>query len=139
MVMTPRLWEIAMARLPVCLATRSAVRWRIPVSVEGVSWLGTNWVLAAKILLVSLLKIIAPSILASSYKLEGEQSALITKPPSVICITSGVSPTIMSPPFLARRIFSRPSRSGVPGATVRRTCNNVFSARSSRKSSTSNL
>ncbi|MNI66051.1 hypothetical protein D3C73_1215940 [compost metagenome] len=67
-VMMFRRWEIDTTNFPVCLATRSAVRCRIPVSIEEMDESGISWVLAYRIRLRSSLRIMAPSILASSYK-----------------------------------------------------------------------
>src|SRR3954451_11542010 len=60
----------------------------------------------------------APSILASSLNRWGVNSASSRKPPEQMLRTSGPSPTTMSAPLLAWSIRSRPSRSGVPGATA---------------------
>src|SRR4028119_80393 len=47
-------------------ATRSAVRWRVPVSDVGTLGLGTRWTLARAMRLASGARMMAPSILASS-------------------------------------------------------------------------
>src|SRR5690554_914460 len=102
---------------PVDLATRSAVRCLIPVSVDGMVASGSSMVLTWRIFLASRLSIIAPSILASSYRLAGLNSLSMRKPPSRIASISGVSPRTINAPVLARNTFSSPSRSAVPGAT----------------------
>ena len=48
------------------LATRSAVRWRVPVSLVGTVGSGTRCTLARAMRVQSALRMIAPSILASS-------------------------------------------------------------------------
>ncbi len=62
----------------------------------------------------------APSILASSDKRCGLNSASSRKPPEQMESTPGPSPMTTRAPRLARRIRSRPSRSGRPGATMAR-------------------
>ena len=57
-----------MTRAPVCFVMRSAVRWRVPVSYVGIRGSGVSWVLAYKMRRMSLDKMMAPSIFASSYK-----------------------------------------------------------------------
>jgi hypothetical protein len=47
-------------------ATRSAVRWRVPVSVVGTVGSGTRWTLALAMRSPSVEMMIAPSIFASS-------------------------------------------------------------------------
>ena len=47
-------------------ATRSAVRWRVPVSDVGIVVLGTRWTLARAMRLASDARMTAPSIFASS-------------------------------------------------------------------------
>ena len=53
-------------------ATRSAVRWRVPVSEVGTLGLGTRCTLARAMRLASPDKMMAPSILASSERRWGE-------------------------------------------------------------------
>jgi len=79
---------------------------------------GISWVLAYKIFFASSLRMIAPSILASSYKMFGLKSQPMANPPSTSAITSGPPPTTISAPVLARKMFSSASRNGVPGATI---------------------
>ena len=47
-------------------ATRSAVRWRVPVSMVGMVALGIRWTLARAMRAASADTMMAPSILASS-------------------------------------------------------------------------
>ena len=101
-------------------ATRSAVRCRVPVSVVGIVDLGIRWTLARAIREASGARMMAPSILASSERRWGLNSASTRKPPVQIDSTSGPSPTTTKPPRLACRIRSSPSRSGRPGAAIAR-------------------
>jgi len=63
--MTSRRWEIAITSASVCLATRSAVRWRVPVSTERIVGSGISWTLAIGIFVALAFIVIAPSIFAS--------------------------------------------------------------------------
>src|SRR5579871_5211230 len=101
-------------------ATRSAVRWRVPVSLVGIELSGTRWTLAQAIRVASASRTIAPSIFASSESRWGLNSASRWKPPEQICSTSGWSPSTMSAPIRARSTRSRPSRNGEPGTTLAR-------------------
>ena len=96
-------------------ATRSAVRWRVPVSDVGTLGLGTRCTLARAMRLASLARMMAPSILASSDRRWGLKAASSRNPPEQMFSTSGPSPTTMSAPLLACRMRSMPSRSAVPG------------------------
>ena len=49
----------------VCLETRSAVRWRVPVSELRIVGSGMSWTFAHEILVVFADRMIAPSIFAS--------------------------------------------------------------------------
>ncbi len=49
----------------VCLETRSAVRWRVPVSAVRIVGSGISWVFAQAIFVALELTTIAPSIFAS--------------------------------------------------------------------------
>ena len=62
---TSRRWEIAITSASVCLETRSAVRWRVPVSCERIVGSGISWTLAIAILVALALRMIAPSIFAT--------------------------------------------------------------------------
>src|SRR6266851_4670188 len=62
----------------------------------------------------------APSILASSRSLVAENPTLSSKPPVQTSSTTGPSPSTIRAPVLPRSIRSRPSRSGVPGASAAR-------------------
>src|SRR5665213_371761 len=99
-------------------ATRSAGRWRVPVSVVGMAASGMRCTLARAMREASEATMIAPSILASSLRRWGLNSESSRKPPEQIESTSGPSPITTRPPRLARRMRSRPSRKGRPGATM---------------------
>ena len=66
---------------PVCLATRSAVRCRVPDSVVSIEGSGSSWVAARRIRVTSRSRMIAPSILASSRSRVAENSTSSGKPP----------------------------------------------------------
>src|SRR5712691_170019 len=124
----PRRWtattdmssETVMTGTSIWRPTRSAVRWRVPVSEVGMLGSGTRCTLARATRDVSEARMMAPSILASSDSRWGVNSASRRKPPEHTCSTSGPSPTTIIAPMPAWRMRSRPSRSGVPGATSRR-------------------
>ena len=65
-VTVSRCCEIEMTRAPVCFATRSAVRWRVPVSLEAIVASGISWTFAQASLRICVSTMIAPSIFASS-------------------------------------------------------------------------
>ena len=46
MVTVSRCCEIEMTSASVCLATRSAVRWRVPVSSDAIEGSGMSWTFA---------------------------------------------------------------------------------------------
>ena len=98
------------------LATRSAVRCRVPVSLVGTVGSGTRWTLARAMRVPSVEMMMAPSILASSDRRCGLYGASTRKPPEQMASTSGPSSITSSAPALARTTRSMPSRSGVPGA-----------------------
>ncbi len=54
-----------MTSASVCLLTRSAVRWRVPVSSDRIVGSGISWTLAAVIFVAFVLSTIAPSIFAT--------------------------------------------------------------------------
>ena len=54
-----------MTSASVCFDTRSAVRWRVPVSVVRIVGSGISWTFAHGILVALALSAIAPSIFAS--------------------------------------------------------------------------
>ena len=54
-----------MTSASVCLETRSAVRWRVPVSSERIVGSGMSWTLAVAIFVAFAFRTIAPSIFAS--------------------------------------------------------------------------
>ena len=73
-------------------ATRSAVRWRVPVSLVGTVGSGTRCTLARAMRVQSALRMIAPSILASSDMRCGLYGASSRNPPLQMASTSGPSP-----------------------------------------------
>jgi hypothetical protein len=99
------------------LATRSAVRCRVPVSEVGTVGSGTRCTLARAMRLASAARMIAPSIFATSWRRWGVNPASRRKPPEQICSTSVPSPTTMSAPLPDWRTRSIPSRKDCPGAT----------------------
>ena len=76
-------------------ATRSAVRWRVPVSDVGMFGSGTRWTLARTMRAQSAVRMIAPSIFASSESRCGVNSASSRKPPEQTQSTSGPAPMTM--------------------------------------------
>ena len=118
--MIERSSETEITGMPIDRATRSAVRWRVPVSDVGTFGSGTRCTLARAMRLASEARMIAPSIFASSDSRCGLNAASSKKPPEQMLSTSGPSPTMISAPIFALRTRSRPSRSAVPGATARR-------------------
>ena len=64
--MVERCCEIEITSAPVCFATRSAVRCRVPVSFDGIVGSGISWTFAYEIFVSVGVTMIAPSILASS-------------------------------------------------------------------------
>jgi hypothetical protein len=62
---TLRLALIAITSASVCFETRSAVRWRVPVSRERIVGSGMSWTFAHMILVPFAARMIAPSILAT--------------------------------------------------------------------------
>ena len=62
---TSRRWEIAITSASVCLETRSAVRWRVPVSWDRMVGSGISCTFAIAIFVAFALRMIAPSILAT--------------------------------------------------------------------------
>ncbi len=58
--------ETEMTGTPVWRATRSAVRWRVPVSAVTIDGSGIRWTPAIRMRVASRSRMIAPSILASS-------------------------------------------------------------------------
>ena len=59
-------WDTEITGNPLCFATRSAVRCRVPVSSDGIVWSGIRCTAALRIRVMSRSMMIAPSILASS-------------------------------------------------------------------------
>ena len=62
---TSRRWETAITSASVCFDTRSAVRWRVPVSCERIVGSGISWTFAIVIFVAFALRMIAPSIFAT--------------------------------------------------------------------------
>ncbi len=89
----------------------------MPVSVVGIDASGVRCTLARAMRDASGDRMMAPSILASSDRRCGENSASKRNPPVEMDSTSGPSPTTSSAPRLACSTRSSPSRSGWPGAT----------------------
>ena len=74
-------WLTETTGKPVCLATRSAVRCRVPDSVVSIEGSGSSWVAARRMRVPSRSRMIAPSILASSRSRVAENSMSSGKPP----------------------------------------------------------
>ncbi len=66
---------------PVCLAIRSAVRCRVPVSSVGIDGSGIRWTAARRMRVQSRSTMIAPSILASSRSPVALNSTSSANPP----------------------------------------------------------
>ena len=111
-------WLTEITGYPVCFATRSAVRCRVPDSEVSMVGSGRSWTAARRIRLTPWSTTIAPSIFASSRRRVEENSTSRTKPPEQICSTVSSCPRTMSAPVRPRRIRSSPSRSAPPGATA---------------------
>ncbi len=121
--------ETATTGKPVCRLTRSAVRWRVPVSSVGMLASGIRWTPARRILVMSLSRITAPSSLHSSRSRVAVNSTSSTKPPVHRASTLLSKPRTIRPPVLARSTRSNPSRSAVPGATALREARSRASSR----------
>src|SRR3954452_8780278 len=102
-------------------ATRSAVRCRVPVSMVSTAGSGISWTPALTIRADSTSRTIAPSILASSRRAVGLNGTSRAKPPVEIALITRLRPSTTSAPVRPRRIRSKPSRSGEPGA-IRARC-----------------
>src|SRR5699024_3726872 len=113
--------ETATVGTPACREVRSAARWRVPVSAAGCEGSGTRWTLARRIRVPSVDSTTAPSILLSSRRSAGPNSTSRSTPPAQMARTAGSCPSTISPPLPLRRMRSRASRRGVPGARRRRT------------------
>ena len=105
---------------PVCRATRSAVRCRVPVSSVWMDGSGIRCTAARSIRLMSRSRMIAPSILLSSRRPVAVNSTSISNPPVEMESTTLSWPRTSRAPVQPRRIRSRPSRNSVPGATAAR-------------------
>src|SRR5680860_796453 len=115
--MTSRAAEIETTRASICLATRSAVRWRVPVSTDEMLGSGIKWTLAVVMRSPWRSSRMAPSILASSYTTVGVTSTPIGMPPVTSGATCSSSAKTTSAPVLARMMLSSASRITVPGDT----------------------
>ena len=78
--------DTEMTGKPVCLATRSAVRCRVPVSSDGIVWSGIRCTAARMIRVMSRSMMIAPSILASSRRPVAVNGTSSSKPPVEIAV-----------------------------------------------------
>ena len=112
-------WLTEITGKPVCLATRSAVRCRVPDSSVGMAGSGIRCTAARTMRVPSLDSTTAPSILHSSRSRVAENSTSSGKPPVQSASTTRSWPRTISAPVRPRRIRSRPSRSAVPGAIKR--------------------
>ena len=74
-------WLTETTGKPVCLATRSAVRWRVPDSLVSICGSGTSCVAARRMRVTSRSSTMAPSIFASSRSRVAENSTSSGKPP----------------------------------------------------------
>jgi hypothetical protein len=111
-------WLTEITGSPVCFATRSAVRCRVPDSLVAIEGSGTNWVAARTMRVPSRSTTIAPSILASSRSPVAENSTSRLNPPLQIDSTVRSEPMTTRAPVRPRRMRSSASRSAVPGATA---------------------
>ena len=109
-------WDTEMTGKPVCFATRSAVRCRVPVSSLWMVWSGIRCTAARWIRVTSASRMMPPSILASSRSPVAVNGTSRVKPPVEIVSTVLSLPSTIRAPVRPRRIRSRPSRSAVPGA-----------------------
>ena len=100
-------------------ATRSAVRWRVPVSVVGTFGFGTRWTLARAMRLASAARMMAPSILASSDSRCGLNSASSRKPPEQIRAPRGRRRPRSAPPCWPAGCDPARPAAGAPGRSHR--------------------
>src|SRR5919107_328251 len=117
-------WLTEMTGKPDCLATRSAVRCRVPDSSDGIDGSGIRCTAARTMRVPSLDSTTAPSILHSSRRRVAENSTSSGKPPVQMLSTTESYPSTISAPVRPRRIRSSPSRSAVPGAINARLARN---------------
>jgi len=73
--------DTEMTGYPVWRETRSAVRWRIPVSRDSIVGSGRSWTLARRIRRAAKSTTTAPSILASSRRRAAVNSTSSSNPP----------------------------------------------------------
>ncbi len=102
---------------PVCRATRSAVRCRVPDSSVGMLGSGTKCTAARTIRAPSVDSTTPPSILANSRSLVAANSTSIGNPPVQSVSTTLSYPSTIKAPVFPRRMRSNPSLRAVPGAT----------------------
>src|SRR3954464_7034354 len=126
-------WDTEMTGKPLCRATRSAVRCRVPVSSEKMEGSGMRCTAACRMREASLSRTIAPSIFASSRSPVAVNGMSRKKPPVEIESTVLSLPSTSRAPVRPRRMRSSPSRRVVPGAMLARV------ARSRRTSSVRSL
>ena len=110
-------WDTVTTGTLACNAMRSAVRCRVPVSMVGNCAEGVKWTPAARMVVKSLSTTMPPSIFANSRSPVGVKSVFTLKPPVEIWSTTGLLPSTISAPVRPARMRSKPSRSGVPGAS----------------------
>src|SRR5829696_1131799 len=120
-------WLTETTGKPVCEETRWAVRCRVPDSSVGMLGSGISCTAARTIREPSVASTTAPSIFASSRMPVAVNSTSSGKPPVQIDSTSLSLPSTMRAPVLPRRMRSRPSRSGVPGAIMARVVRSLSS------------
>ena len=126
-----RACEIEITSAPVCLATRSAVRCRVPVSDEAIVGSGISWMLADTIRVADAFRMIAPSIFASSYRNCAENGLSSWSPPENRNCSSVASPITIRAPRWPLMMSSIPWRSSVPGAMRRSAATSAGSRRGS--------
>ena len=119
-------------RMPVWMATRSAVRCRVPDSEVSMVGSGTSWVLARRIRVTSLSSDDRAVHLGQLAQPGGRELDVDAKAPRADRLDALVVAQHDERTGAAARIRSRPSRSSVPGATAAR----VASSRSSAERST---
>jgi len=80
-VTVSRCCEMETTSASVCFATRSAVRWRVPVSAEAIVGSGISWTFAYASFDALSSTMIAPSIFESSYRSCGVNGWSSRSPP----------------------------------------------------------
>ena len=106
-------WLTEITGTPVWMATRSAVRCRVPDSWVSMLESGTSWTAARRMLLASLSQMMAPSILASSRSRVGEKSMPMSKPPEQMdSMVRSMPSTIRAPVRPAEDAFQAVAEGG---------------------------